>query len=436
MATRFYFPEGSTHGSAVTPTPDSEWEETTGHAQLRMHPGRLVTAFSDKTVSEAAGTTAGTDGLIAQYVSDPLDGAQTISGTVKGMAKLFENSTSADMRSQVVIRVVSEDGSTVRGTLLAADTSALSNEWGASNSSRRKMPLNWSAPGTSLSSVSAQDGDRIVVEIGFRSHNSLSTVYTGSMRLGDAAGSVDAPETEATSSSAERAWLEFSQTLVFRTGYVGSTAVNANSGASLAIDVPSGVEDDDFLVLVVQMGLASSDTCNTPSGWSLLTGLPLTFVGEKLYVFTRVASSEPASYTVTRTDSTRVNQVMLAYRGIDPTNPIDVSGTTAWASSVNNRDAPDVTTTVSNAVLLGIWATASGGGTNIVPPSSMAEHVDHPQSTSQRIAVAAEIIASAGATGVRNATGGSGTWCAVSIAIAPLALPVTAIRDVWGALPI
>jgi len=106
---------------------------------------------------------------VAQYVSEPLT-AQTISGTVKGQLRCMESAAAFNGTIAVLIKVVSFDGKTVRGTLLslsASDATTTPPEFAASLTNRKLMDVNEN-PLLSLTSVDAQDGDRIVVELGIR----------------------------------------------------------------------------------------------------------------------------------------------------------------------------------------------------------------------------------------------------------------------------
>lgn len=204
--------------TAVAPAFDSGWESTGGADRLRMHTAKQSTALATKTAS-IPGFTA-SDALVRQYVSDPLN-AGSISGTVKAIIQAKEGSASLDQRAQLVIRVVSNDGATVRGTLLAMDTGALANEFSATALTNRRFPKGSS--GATLSAVSAQAGDRIVVEVGYRQHASLfSSFYAvlfgygwGQLRFGDTGADLAENETD---TGAGSPWLEFSQTLSFQAG--------------------------------------------------------------------------------------------------------------------------------------------------------------------------------------------------------------------------
>jgi hypothetical protein len=220
MATRFYYESDATTAlepnqanPTLTPAYDAAWG-VTGEAVRRWlttSSARLSTPIADTTwVDEFE--TAATDVLVAQFISAPLAGSQTIDGTVKGQIRARET-LAGDDRAQIVIRVVSNDGATVRGTLLAADASALSSEFDPSNVVNRKFPLASSSPAT-LTGVNPQAGDRLVVEIGFRAHDTTgqSAVY---MKFGSGAAS-DLAEDE-TSQADNNPWLEFSDTITFLT---------------------------------------------------------------------------------------------------------------------------------------------------------------------------------------------------------------------------
>lgn len=209
MATRFYLSNGDSQG--LTPAFDASWESTSGATRVAMKTFVRSRAFASVVVSEASAS--GTfDVLIRQYISDPI-AAVTISGTVKGVIRALESNTDADLRSQMVIRVVSYDCATIRGTLIASDASALTSEWDAATLTNRKFPLAWTGSGTSVSSVAAQDGDRIVIEVGYRAHNTTVSSRNGTLRFGDASGS-DLAEDE-TSTADNNPWVEFSDTITF-----------------------------------------------------------------------------------------------------------------------------------------------------------------------------------------------------------------------------
>lgn len=206
MVTRFYLPSSGL--PTVSPSFSSSWEETASANRYMTFPFKTSTALTTITIAHV--NAAVNDQLAVQYVSEPISAA-TITGTVKGIIRVSESVATNDCRAQLVIKVVSNDGTVERGTLLAENASALSNEY-ATTLTNRKFPLNWTAPGTSLSSVAALDGDRIVIEIGTRFHAATAAI-TASYRVGDAATS-DCAENE-TATSDNNGWIELSQDLTF-----------------------------------------------------------------------------------------------------------------------------------------------------------------------------------------------------------------------------
>lgn len=204
MVSRLYLGRRPQLHAAITA--DGGWEKTTGALKALLSQDKIGDAIASTTI--AANGTSGNDTLLGQWVSEPLSGAQTITGNIKGQARFNESTGALDARVQVIVRVLQSDLSTVRGTLLAMDASGLSHEF---NTSLRNitMPLGGS---TALSSVAAQDGDRIVVEIGARQHATQAGNVIGS--FGDSAAS-DLAEDE-TTTTANNPWIEFSQTLTFQ----------------------------------------------------------------------------------------------------------------------------------------------------------------------------------------------------------------------------
>lgn len=164
-----------------------------------MQPGGVFTA------------SAGQDVCVGQYVSPPL-AAQTITGTFKMYMEFREANAANDSRAQVVIRVVSNDGSTVRGTLYAGDT-ATSGANPASEfvttSTNRSFPRAGLSPATITNIGAITAGDRLVIEFGWRTHaGHTSADYRWSW--GDPTAGVDLPEDEVTTDVSRVPWIEFS----------------------------------------------------------------------------------------------------------------------------------------------------------------------------------------------------------------------------------
>jgi hypothetical protein len=123
----------------------------------------------------------------------------------------------------MVVRVLSGDGSTVRGTLIASDTTALSNEMSTSMTNR-KFPVGWID--TTPTPVNALDGDRIVIEVGVRRYG--VTWALDSFDVGSAYNVSDCLEDE-TGTAAYNPWIEFADNLVFRSFDARMTQTSAEA---------------------------------------------------------------------------------------------------------------------------------------------------------------------------------------------------------------
>lgn len=205
MATRIYLPSSGYSPAPISPAFGPGWEKTSSAGRRRAATVKGASPMATSTTGQ--NVSAGDDVLMTQYVFGPV-AAQTISGTLKGQIRASENSTNLDARAQVLAKVVSGDGGTLRGTLLAMDTAALSSEF-ASTLTNRKFPRGGA---TALTNVVAQNGDWVVIELGYRHHALPIILKNASLRYGEAAGS-DLAEDE-TSTADNAPWLEFSLDIV------------------------------------------------------------------------------------------------------------------------------------------------------------------------------------------------------------------------------
>lgn len=183
-----------------------------------------------------------------------------------------------------------------------------------------------------------------------------------------------------------------------------TTKSGANAKAtSFVINTPAGVTDGDTLFLFVNhMG---SQTVTTPSGWNLV-GAPTTGTGtsdDQVHIFSRTASSEPASYTISLGFS-YYNAAMLAYTGATETVEA-MSNTGVFGDTSTNLPAPSVTTLGANRLLLAFFGQNlfPTGTSNLQPPTGMTSR-GASEDNNNTLLVAEEIVASAGATGTRTAT--------------------------------
>lgn len=207
MATRFYL--GPTSAPTILPAFSAGWEVSAAATRAIMAQSKPGGAT---TIARSDGAGANDDVLSVQFVSQPMS-AQSISGFVKGQIRASESALAGDWRAQMRAYVVSSDGVTVRGVLLDFDGSALTSEFVLNVLTNRKFPLAWTGSGAALTLVNALDGDRLVIEIGARSHAAAGgNTYSLEFRA-DAAS--DLPEDE-TSTDAFNSWIEFDHDFAFQ----------------------------------------------------------------------------------------------------------------------------------------------------------------------------------------------------------------------------
>lgn len=126
---------------------------------------------------------------------------------------------------------------------------------------------------------------------------------------------------------------------------------NLNGTTNVSVPAPSGVVDGDTIVLVISSLYASETTApSVPAGFSLAWSCPQGLYASGLYVYTKAASSEPASYSVNQgfnngNGAGRV--VALAYSGRDNTSLIVATSTQSPASQpgVTSVSLPPLTAT-------------------------------------------------------------------------------------------
>lgn len=205
MATRWYFP--STGDAAISPAVDAAWEVEGGGTGTAFARNKLVTtkiasAMTTLTINDS--NTDDQDIVMRQYVSDPI-AAQTIAAqAIELQMRVSETSASNNMFLTLGIRVVSNDGTSVRGTILAVTRD---NTEAATSLTNRRLTA-------TSTEVIAQGGDRLVVEIGMGGNPLLATdQHDSSLRIGDA-DAADLPEDD-TDTTDKNPWLEFPNNISF-----------------------------------------------------------------------------------------------------------------------------------------------------------------------------------------------------------------------------
>jgi len=197
--------------------------------------------------------------------------------------------------------------------------------------------------------------------------------------------------------------------------FIGDSPVDASSDAtpvnSITVSVPSGTADGDVMFLVTKR---SNTNAITATGWTELGSDDDANSGARLQLFCRVASSEPASYTITWTPTAaRSGGSIFTYRGSElDCTPDQVSNTSYETNDTNARGA-SLTTTAANSTLLFFALAHISSTTTFAPatvPATFTQNSgasgDAQWSADTRFARGAAMLSwsSSGATGTMDST--------------------------------
>lgn len=147
--------------------------------------------------SESEGT-LDWDVLLGRWITDPMVRTGRLSGTVRWVLGVQEANAAADQYFHVHIYVSQGDTTNVRGSLVSSVGTV---EWPTAAEGRTEGTVE-------LDDVDCLVGDRLVVEVGYRSKNSSPTAYNATLHYGGTGGT-DLSDTS-TSVTTQPGWVEFS----------------------------------------------------------------------------------------------------------------------------------------------------------------------------------------------------------------------------------
>jgi hypothetical protein len=158
----------------------------------------------------------------------------------------------------------------------------------------------------------------------------------------------------------------------------GAIAVGL-TGADPAAPYPTGLQADDRLVLVVVNGPATEPGAQTGFTQQIsgLSGTGAQSPGGAIY-HKAATGSESGNFTVTNNTSATCRAIILAYRGVDTTTPIDVAATEASLGAVTAYTVGGQTASVTGVTFVGFTVSNSASGTMTEPtvPAAWAERLD------------------------------------------------------------
>ena len=200
MATRFY--PDPTNAPDVSPAYGNFWDDTTQAVRRKLE---LDTKGNNGSVSRSyteTTTTSPYDALLWQFVSEPLDAHASIGIAASKIAfRCYEDSAKAD--------------ATLRFTWSKCDGDGSNRDWERSDTEdtefddaayvNRYHTINMSQ------SLSINQGDRLILEVGVVFQNTKSDAYTGYINVTDNHASTDLPEND-TETTAYNSWAETGDT--------------------------------------------------------------------------------------------------------------------------------------------------------------------------------------------------------------------------------
>jgi hypothetical protein len=193
------------------------------------------------------------------------------------------------------------------------------------------------------------------------------------------------------------------------------TSLYGASVSSISIVKPGGLQVGDVMILNVTRFLNnnSTDIWVDNTGWVQIaqSGLSSTTTYRGAVFYKIATSSEPESYRVVATSTelnvTYLHGAILAYRGVDNSNPIDVAGSLVTpANNVNTVTMSPIVTTEANTMVLQIGmnirtdgGTRSYSGWTSTNPGALTEIYDIGGTDRTRLGLASRQKPATGSTG-------------------------------------
>jgi hypothetical protein len=210
---------------------------------------------------------------------------------------------------------------------------------------------------------------------------------------------------------------------------VGSTSYSSEDDVvtSFAVEVPSGTEEGDFLVMSMFHGASPDPVITAPAGWSELYQNQSSNGGKHTVYYKFAGGAEPAFYTWQLSEPKHPAAGMIAYRGVDDSTPVDAF---ADVHEVGVASASIEVEPMSDATRLLVFAAvkATDGGATQAP--GMAERYER-YAVTRTAQMADEALGSSGpvtrALSVDDDAGGEVFLLAV--ALRPAMSSVVALGD-------
>lgn len=212
----------------------------------------------------------------------------------------------------------------------------------------------------------------------------------------------------------------------------GGTATYQFSLTTLTGGIASAPAEGDIVIVASAVGaVADINLQMSTAGYTELVDLYSNDTSDaNLAVYYKVMGSVPdTSVTIVESGSTSYASaaVVHVWRDIDPTNPIDVTSTTATGTNGSNANPPAITTATENAVVLAVGAGVEDGdnGATVFTSTGLSNFISVGSNDTYSITVAMGSITTttpttvdpAAFTSSRSST--SESWAAATVALRP-----------------
>jgi hypothetical protein len=205
---------------------------------------------------------------------------------------------------------------------------------------------------------------------------------------------------------------------------VVNSATSSGTSSPITISAPAGITTGDVLVAWINVYGSSAPTIANPTGWTTI-GTDATSGNERCRLAYLVCDGNTgASWGWTLTNSSYNSGGIIALRGCDAANPIDVSNT-GNGTSGSVVTVTTITTTNANEMVLFFMADYYSSALNFYNEQLNSVNMDGEQfdvnANRTGSACAYKIQAAAGATGSATATisGTASNWIGALVALIP-----------------
>ena len=218
--------------------------------------------------------------------------------------------------------------------------------------------------------------------------------------------------------------------------FVGSnTTAGSSATSAISVDAPAGLAADDVMLALIAQRSGNlpldQNMSSVPAGWVLVRAED-DGNSQGMVVYLKVATaSEPASYAWTLGSSGRTAAGIVAFRGVDPAAPVNVSQSQSNAASTTYT-APSVLTTLANTMLVSFYSARRGNLTINAGTGMTGAFSDATGAGSNGISVSGSYVEqpSAGPSGDKLSSGNSSQPnLGMLIALAPAQVLPTPVAD-------